>query len=382
MIKETMTPKERVRAAINLEPYDRVPAAPLVDVMFPVRHKGMTLGEGFGDYKGRGWPAIVELFDEVGGWDGFILPGYSQTPNPKRPIAPRTGRWEYPGRQLPDDSLPHYVETEAMTVEDYDDIIKLGWNAWGRKLLEEAGPVAVEKTIAWSERQIVQYRKEAQTWEERGIPTLVGAMVLSPLMTLSTSRSMTAFVLDIHRTPDKVQAVMDAMVDDLIETTIEVARLTGVPGAFLVLERGGCLNFPLRIFERFEFPYMKKMAEAFAAEGMVTVMHLDSSWTLNLPYFLDLPKKMCVAELDSTTDIFKAKELLKDHMCIAGDVSATLSALGTPADMEEYCKKLIDIVGKDTGFILSSGCTVPADCKYENFKTMIDTVKNYFPSRS
>ena len=382
MIKETMTPKERVRAAINLEPYDRVPAAPLVDVMFPVRHKGMTLGEGFGDYKGRGWPAIVELFDEVGGWDGFILPGYSQTPNPKRPIAPRTGRWEYPGRQLPDDSLPHYVETEAMTVEDYDDIIKLGWNAWGRKLLEEAGPVAVEKTIAWSERQIVQYRKEAQTWEERGIPTLVGAMLLSPLMTLSTSRSMTAFVLDIHRTPDKVQAVMDAMVDDLIETTIEVARLTGVPGAFLVLERGGCLNFPLRIFERFEFPYMKKMAEAFAAEGMVTVMHLDSSWTLNLPYFLDLPKKMCVAELDSTTDIFKAKELLKDHMCIAGDVSATLSALGTPADMEEYCKKLIDIVGKDTGFILSSGCTVPADCKYENFKTMIDTVKNYFPSRS
>ena len=382
MIKETMTPKERVRAAINLEPYDRVPAAPLVDVMFPVRHKGMTLGEGFGDYKGRGWPAIVELFDEVGGWDGFILPGYSQTPNPKRPIAPRTGRWEYPGRQLPDDSLPHYVETEAMTVEDYDDIIKLGWNAWGGKLLEEAGAISVEKTIAWSERQIVQYRKEAQTWEERGIPTLVGAMVLSPLMTLSTSRSMTAFVLDIHRIPDKVQAVMDAMVDDLIETTIEVAKLTGVPGAFLVLERGGCLNFPLRIFERFEFPYMKKMTEAFAAEGMVTVMHLDSSWTLNLPYFLDLPRKMCVAELDSTTDIFKAKEILKDHMCIAGDVSATLSSLGTPADMEEYCKKLIDIVGRDTGFILSSGCTVPADCKYENFKTMIDTAKNYFPSRS
>jgi len=380
MIKETMSPKERIWAAIKLEPYDRVPAAPLVDVMFPTRHKGMKLAEGFGDYKGRGWPAIVELFDEVGGWDGFILPGYSATPNPKRPIAPKTGRWEYPGRQLPDDSLPHYVETEAMTIEDYDDIIKLGWNAWGGKLLEEAGAVSVEKTIAWSERQIAQYRKEAQTWEERGIPTLIGAMVFSPLMALSTSRSMTAFALDIHRIPDKVQAVMDAMVDDLIETTIEVARLTGVPGAFLVLERGGSLIFSLKVFERFEFPYIKKMTEAFANEGMVTVMHLDSSWTLNLPYFLELPKKMCIAELDSTTDIFKAKEILKDHICIAGDVPATLSALGTPAEMEDYCKKLIDTVGKDTGFILSSGCTVPADCKYENFKMMIDTAKDYFPS--
>ena len=47
--------------------------------------------------------------------------------------------------------------------------------------------------------------------------------------------------------------------------------------------------------------------------------------------------------------------------------------------MGEYSKKLIDIIGKDTGFILSSGCTVPADCKYDNFKMMIDTAKNYLP---
>ncbi len=127
---------------------------------------------------------------------------------------------------------------------------------------------------------------------------------------------------------------------------------------------------------------MKKMTEAFAAEGLITVLHFDQDWTLNLPYLVDLPKKMCVCELDSTTDIFKAKEILKDHMCIAGDVPAALSSLGTTEEMEEYCKKLIDIVGKGTGFILSSGCTVPADCKYENFKMMIDTAKNYLPSNS
>jgi len=109
------------------------------------------------------------------------------------------------------------------------------------------------------------------------------------------------------------------------------------------------------------------------------VMHYDQAWTINLPYLLDLPKKVCVAELASKTDIFKAKEILKDHMCIAGDVPAGLQAVGTPKEMEEYCRKLIDIVGKDTGFILSSGCTVAADCKYENFKVMIDTAKNYYP---
>ncbi len=379
MVKETMTPRERVWAAVNLEPYDRVPAAPLLDLMFPVHHKGMTLAEGFADYRGKGWPAMVDLFDDIGGWDGFILPGYSQTPNPKHPLAHRTGQMKYPGRGIPEDSPPQYIETEAMTIDDYDEIIKSGWWGWVEKYHRETSPFPIEKTIAWAERQLAQYRKEIQTWEERGLPTLIGAAVSSPLMTLSTSRSMIAFALDIHRRPDKVQAVMDAMVDDLIESTIEVTKLTGVPGIMLVLERGGNFYFPLKVFERFEFPYIKKMVEAFAAEGILTVMHLDQDWTLNLPYFLDLPEKMCVCELDSKTDIFKAKEVLKDHMCIAGDVPAGLQALGTPDEVEEYCQRLIDVVGKDTGFILSSGCTVAADCKYENFKAMIGTAKNYYP---
>lgn len=378
MVKETMTRKQRMWAAVKLEPYDRVPVAPLLDVMFPARHKGMTLAEAFDDYKGKGWQSMVDLFDEVGGWDGFLLPGYSQSPNPKRPMGARTGRMKYPGKGLPVDSIPQYIEDESMTIEDYDDIIRLGWFGWGEKLRAKS-LIPIEKSIAWAERQIVQWKREMATWEAKDVPSLIGASVSSPLMTLSTSRSMIAFALDIHRMPDKVQAVMDAMVGDLITNTLEVMKLTGGAGVMLVLERGGGFYFPLRVFERFEMPYIKKMVEAFAKEGYITMMHFDQDWTLNLPYLRDLPKKMCICELDSKTNIFKAKEILGDHMCIAGDVPPGLQSYGTPEEMEDYCKKVIDVVGKGTGFILSSGCTVAADCKFENFKTMIDTAKNYYP---
>jgi uroporphyrinogen-III decarboxylase len=378
MVIETMTFKERMWAAVKLEPYDRVPVAPLLDVMFPAKHAGMTLAQAFADYKGKGWQSMVDLFDEVGGWDGFLLPGYSQAPNPKRPFAGRTGKMQYPGVELPVDSPPQYIEDTSMSVQDYDDIIKLGWFGWAKKIREKS-PVPLEKSVAWAERQLAQWRREVATWEAKGRPSLIGASVSSPLMTLSTSRSMTTFALDIHRMPDKVQAVMDAMVDDLITNTIEVAHLTGVPGVMLVLERGGGFYFPLRVFERFEMPYIKKMVEAFTKEGFITQLHFDQDWTLNLPYLLDLPSKMCICELDSKTDIFKAKEILGKHMCIAGDVPAGLQSIGTPREIEEYCRKLIDVVGKGTGFILSSGCTVAADCKYDNFKAMIDTAKNYYP---
>ena len=42
----------------------------------------------------------------------------------------------------------------------------------------------------------------------------------------------------------------------------------------------------------------------------------------------------------------------------------------------EYCKKLITVVGKDGGFILCPGCTMPMNAKHENVKAMFESVKN------
>ena len=383
MIKETMTPTQRTWAAIKLEPCDRIPVAPLMDVMFPSRHKGMTVAEGV-SHPGRGFQAIVDVFDEVGGWDAMILPGYSvpAPPHIEAVLFVGIGDTRKPGSEPAIDinSPPQFIEKELLFPEDYDDIANLGWSGFARKHYKRFSPVEPDFLLAWAKRQIERYKAEGETWAARGIPSLTGAIVMSPLMFFSTRRSLVPFTQDLYRMPDRVQAAMDAMVDDLIKYTIEAARITNIPGVEFVLERGGCFYYPLKIFERFEFPYMKKMIEAFAKEGLITVMHFDQDWTLNLPYLLDLPKKMCICELDSTTDIFKAKEILKDHMCIMGDVPATLSSIGTQAEMQAYCEKLIDNIGNgNTGFILSTGCTIPSDTKFENFQVMINSVKNHLP---
>jgi len=319
-IREWMNRQQRVLAAVKLEPYDRVPVAPLLDFTFAVRHKDLTIAQGFADYPGIGWPAIVDLFDEVGGWDGFILPGWSQTPNPKHPGNGKSGIIKLPGKGLPENAMPRFIETESMTRKDYNDIIKLGWNGWNDKIQGKNKKITPEKMTAWAERQIAQYRTEAQTWEKRGVPVLVGAIINAPFMTLSTARSMEKFAIDIQRIPDKIQAVMDAMTDDLISNTIEVTKLTGVRGVALILERSSAAYFPLTVFERFGIPYIKKMVNAFAAQDIITVLHLDQDWTLNLPYLRELPPRMCVCELDSKTNILEAGEILKNHMCIAGNV--------------------------------------------------------------
>ena len=123
------------------------------------------------------------------------------------------------------------------------------------------------------------------------------------------------------------------------------------------------------------------MVEAFHAEGIVTWFHLDTSWDKNISYFRQLPRGSAVLALDGTTDIFAAKEVLRDHLCLSGDVHPAMLSIGEPAEVEAYARRLIDEVGGDGGFILSSGCELPADVKLENLRAMIQTGKTYEPSR-
>ncbi|MGD8521793.1 MAG: uroporphyrinogen decarboxylase family protein [Desulfobacterales bacterium] len=376
-----MTPMQRIEAAIKLEPVDRVPCAPLMDIFFPAKYKGFSVADAIRDWK-KGFYSIVDVFDEVEGWDGMILPGYSMpaTPHVYSSGGIALGKNLFPGTDLGKNDSPQFHETEIVTREDYEDIINLGWKGFRTKHQQRYNSTDEEQTLKWTQKQMERYKTELNFWREKGVRTLCGAITSSPLMILSTSRTLLGVTKDIYEIPDKLEAAMDAMVDDLILDAIEATQLSGQPGVMLIMERGGGFYYPLNIYERFEYPYMKRMVEAFAAEGILTVMHLDQNYTLNLPYFKDLPAKMVIAELDSMTDIFKAKEILAGHMCIAGDVPAALSSLGTPEEMAAYCSKLIDIVGKDSGFILSTGCTCPIDCKMENFKAMINTAKRHIPN--
>ena len=50
--------------------------------------------------------------------------------------------------------------------------------------------------------------------------------------------------------------------------------------------------------------------------------------------------------------------------------------LAKPDEVKDYCKKLIDTVGKDGGFIMSNGAFFD-NAKPENVKAMVDFTKEY-----
>jgi len=378
VIKQTMTPAERVQAAIDLKVPDRVPVVPLI-MQFALQSQGVPQAEAYKDpLKAR--QALMDTFDALGKYDA-VIGANLLWPRSSWRISAAPTRMRFPGKGgVPEDVPIQAIEQEIMTADDYDTIIAKGWNGFCEEFLPRVTGRPLEKIDALQKLIMKISLDDAKVWEERGVWVLGGATVWSCTMILSICRTLTQFTLDLHRRPDKVQAAIEAMVPDLIQNVIDDIKVTGNPWVFFPLERGSAFYYPVRIFERFELPYLKKMVEAFTEQGFMSILHFDTDWTLNLPYLKELPKGKSICQFDSTTDIFKAKEVLGDHMCLMGDVPAALLTLGTPEEVAAYCEKLIDRVGKGGGFILSTGCECPVDAKFQNVKAMIDTARNHLPA--
>ena len=118
------------------------------------------------------------------------------------------------------------------------------------------------------------------------------------------------------------------------------------------------------------WPYMRKLVYEVTDAGLIALLHLDSDWTRELERFRELPRGKCLMALDGETDIFRAKEVLGDHMCLMGDVPASMLFYKNPEDVYRYCSRLIRELGP-VGFILQSGCDIPTNAKLENVQAMV-----------
>jgi len=211
----------------------------------------------------------------------------------------------------------------------------------------------------------------------RGLKPFFAASSLHPFFTLSLMRSMVPFTEDLYYNPETVERTISHMTDDLIPKNLQLAKKSGIDLWLFTEERASGYFYPLPVFERFWWPYTEKIVDAFWSEGIVTIFHLDQCWDKNIEYFRRLPKGSAILELDSLTDIFRAKEVLRGHLCFHGDVPAAMLSIGKSEEVKAYCEKLIDEVGGDGGFILGSGCAVPIAVTRDNFRAMIETGKQY-----
>jgi uroporphyrinogen-III decarboxylase len=192
---------------------------------------------------------------------------------------------------------------------------------------------------------------------------------------MNSLRGMAGTMLDMYRQPDRLLELIDVFEKRSMARIAAMPRRTDAPRVFMATHRGSDGFMSIRQFERFYWPGLKKVILAVIETGVVPCIFFEGNWTQRIEYLLELPKGKVMAHLDST-DIFRAKEVLKDHICLRGNVPGSLLSAGSAQDVKDYCKKLIDVVGKGGGLVMCPR-VVPDEATAENVHAMIDFTKEY-----
>jgi hypothetical protein len=361
-----MTNEERIQKTISLEKTDKILSGPAI-MNFAATYAGITLKEYLYDEE-KAEAAYEKSFNELGGWDlltgGMSAAGLLINPMMKAKV---------PGRDLPDNVVNQFLEEEIMLPEDYDFVIDNGYNALVARMVKRMYPDRSEEEHKSLQAEAMR-RGKAHTdiWAARGLGRL-GAGEGAPLAfaRFCYYRSLAKFALDVRRMPDKLRAACKACIPDLIANSKKGVETTGIRRTSISGSRASATFISQKQFEQFVWPDFYEIVTKLAEDDIDTIFHFDTDWTPFLHYFKELPRGRSILQCDGATDIFKAKEVLRDHMAIMGDVPPGMLSLGSPEEVYDYCKKLIEVVGEGGGFILSSGCETPFNSKPENVAAMV-----------
>jgi uroporphyrinogen-III decarboxylase len=392
--------------AMSLEKPDRVPVILPVG-SFPLYYAGMTLKEAMHDNK-RLCQAYRKFFNDFKG-DTYASPGMVFSAKASEIINSISSKW--PGHGLSDDaSIQQFVEGEYMKADEYDVLLKdpsdFCFRYYLPRTLGALAPFAnfsplphilgmpsrflmpaVMPEVRASFQAIIDYGKETADWMkplmefnrealEAGYPSTFGGQSHAPFDILAdTLRGTRGIFMDMYRQPEKLKEAMEMLVTMNIEVGVQMANVSGKPQVFFALHKGDDTFMSEKQYEEFYWPTFRKVILGLIEEGCVPSLFAEGRYNNRLEIIKDLPRGKVVWHFDQT-DMFRAKKILGDNACIAGNVPASLLRTGTPQAVKEYCRKLIEVCGEGGGFILTGGASInrgdPA-----NLRAMMEAAEEY-----
>jgi hypothetical protein len=318
--------------------------------------------------------------------------------------------YAWPGHGIAKDGTSwQFIEGEYMRDDEYDDLIRDPSDFWIRTYMPrifgtleplkmfqpftnitenvhvmQFMPLAMPQVQAMLQKMLVlgkEFQKQIQFMAKHGrggmsLAFMSGGFAKAPFDTLAdTLRGTRAIMKDLFRRPDKVLKALDVLADVQISSILKLPNIDKLTMVMYPLHKGADGWMSQKAFDTFYWPSMKKVMDAFIKEGLIQSLFAEGGYNTRLEYVGDFPKGSVTWWFDRT-DIFKAKKILGKNFCLQGNVPASMIVTGSPQEVKEYCRKLIQEVGKGGGFVLAAG-SIPEKPKLENLQAMMAAIREY-----
>jgi len=397
-----------MKDAIQLEKTPpRIPICPSAG-FFPIQYANVSMYDAMYDYDAL-----------TGAWEKFCNDLTPDAYNAPTTVVPgkvldildfKLGQW--PGHGVAENSEYQYVEKEYMQADEYQDLIddpsgffmnRFFPRIFGAlKALQNMPllppvneipciPPALfpfgDKNLQAAFGHLAKAGEEAVRWRDavrqlngtimgQGYPAFSGGFTKAPFDVIGdTLRGTREVLMDMYRHPDELIEACERITPFMIKSGVASCKATGHIMPFIPLHKGADGFMSEEQFQKFYWPSLRKVIIGLINAGMVPQLFAEGGYNQRLEVIRDVPKGKVVWWFD-LTDMAQAKKTVGQVACIAGNVPLSLLCTATPDDVKAYCEELIDVAGKDGGFIFSTGAGMQGS-KAENVGAMIEFSKDY-----
>ena len=416
----------RVKDAIALKEPDRVPLTPFSDQFFGANQAGLKYSDVL--YKSfKTAKAYLKIFSR---YDFDLYPAFFTAQHGKLNDLYDHRLTKWPGAANPDHRLSEnkpfqYIERSWMEPSEYEELNTDITGFMLRKLLPRQNPslsgfsklpyaslmsyfAPFLMTFFFMDKEVQQTLRKfsplkiipkmmglvlgqkmyGEKMEKRGNPVaFMNGAGLAPFDLISdTIRGMRGTMLDMIRNPEELKKACDIIANYSIKGlgTLDAALGTmgkySVQTSFMPLHRGADGFMSNEQFETFYWPSLTKIIDAMIEKGYTPMPFFEGSYDQRLPYLADLAKKHPgkMIYFFQDTNIKKVKEMMGDHVCIRGNIPASLLIGGTTQQVEDYVKQSIEDCAEGGGFLVDGAISgIPNQARHENVVAMTKAVHKY-----
>ncbi|MCX6971823.1 MAG: uroporphyrinogen decarboxylase family protein [Verrucomicrobia bacterium] len=185
------------------------------------------------------------------------------------------------------------------------------------------------------------------------------------------------FLIDLAENPD--EPAIGRLLEVCYASHLSVQRAVKEAGAdFTSLGDSFCGPDVISpaMFERFSKPHEERLVRELSDDGIFTVIHICGNTTRIVESLAQYP--FCGFELDYKTDAALAKRTAGAGHVLFGNIDPSgIIARGTPEQVREAARTLIEIWKPGGGFILNAGCAIPATTPPQNLRALVDAAEEF-----
>lgn len=129
-------------------------------------------------------------------------------------------------------------------------------------------------------------------------------------------------------------------------------------------------------YREFYWPTLKALVNDFAAAGQIPYVYTEGKYDSRLEFLSELPAGKCLVHFENC-DMKEAKRIVGKNCCISGGFDGGILEKGTPEQVIDAVKRLLDICAPDGGYPFDVNTMIDYGVKHENVLAMFDAVKTY-----